>query len=387
MIDKELPSPLRSRGVCYDRRRVRILVDYRPALRQRTGVGEFAHRLADALVRATATSDRLTLFSSSWKDRLPGGAVDGAEVVDRRIPVGLLNLLWHRAGWPPVERLAGAVDVVQSLHPLLLPSRRAAGFITIHDLDFLDHPERTAAEIRRDYAALARTHAARADGILVPSEHTASRVAARLDVPRERITIFPPFAPTWRPRAEPPPGGPILFIGTVEPRKNLPGLIAAYERLLAIDSNAPSLVIAGRIPAGGESLLAAGPGATARIERRGYVSDAERARLYETASMLVLPSFEEGFGVPVAEAMCIGVPVVISTTGSLPELAGDAALAVGPGDRDGLAAAMRRVLTDAALRRRMIDAGLQRANAFDPARAARAVLDAYRAALARRSHP
>ncbi len=373
--------------MCYDLRRVRILVDYRPALRQRTGVGEFAHRLADALVRAAAPSDRLTLFSSSWKDRLPDGVVDGAEVVDRRIPVRLLNALWHRAGWPPVERLAGAVDVAQSLHPLLLPSRRAAGFITIHDLDFLDHPERTSAEIRRDYADLARTHAARADGILVPSEHTASRVAARLGVPRERITIFPPFAPTWRPRPEPPPGGPILFIGTVEPRKNVPGLIAAYERLLAIDPNAPSLVIAGRIPAGGASLLAARPAAAARIERRGYVSDAERARLYETASMLVLPSFDEGFGVPVAEAMSVGVPVVISTAGSLPELAGDAALAVDPGDRDGLAAAMRRLLIDAPLRRRMIDAGIRRANAFDPARAARAVLDAYRAALARRSRP
>ncbi len=373
--------------MCYDLRHVRILVDYRPALRQRTGVGEFAHRLADALVRAAAPSDRLTIFSSSWRDRLPRGVVDGAEIVDRRIPVRLLNVLWHRAGWPPLERLAGAVDIAQSLHPLLLPSRRAAGFITIHDLDFLDHPERTSAEIRRDYADLARSHAGRADGILVPSAHTASQVTARLGVPRERITIFPPFAPAWRPRAEPPPGGPILFIGTVEPRKNLPGLVAAYERLLATDASAPPLVIAGRVPPGGESLLAASPGASARIERRGYVSDAERAGLYETASMLVLPSFEEGFGVPVAEAMCIGVPVVISTAGSLRELAGDAALAVDPGDRDGLAAAMRRVLTDAALRRRMIDAGLQRARAFDPAHAARAVLDAYRAALARRSHP
>jgi glycosyltransferase involved in cell wall biosynthesis len=385
LIDKELPSQARLRGVCYDLRHVRILVDYRPALRQRTGVGEFAHRLGDALARQGAPSDRVTLFSSSWKDRVPPGVVDGAEIVDRRVPVRLLNFLWHRVEWPPLERLAGAVDIAQSLHPLLLPSRRAAGFITIHDLDFLDHPERTSAEIRRDYAALARSHAMRADGVLVPSAHMAVQVTARLGVPPERITVFPPFAPVWRPRAEPSPGGPILFVGTVEPRKNLPGLVAAYERLMAANPDTPRLVIAGRIPPGGASLLSASPAASARIERRGYVSDIERLRLYGAASMLVLPSFDEGFGLPVAEAMGMGVPVIVSRRGSLPELAGDAGITVDPDDPEGLAAAMRRVLSDAALRRRMIEAGLERARAFDPAAAARGVLAAYRAALSRRS--
>lgn len=101
--------------------------------------------------------------------------------------------------------------------------------------------------------------------------------------------------------------------------------------------------------------------------------------------MLVLPSFDEGFGLPVAEAMGMGVPVIVSRRGSLPELAGDAGLTVDPDDPEGLAAAMRRVLSDAALRRRMIEAGLERARAFDPAAAARGVLAAYRAALSRRS--
>lgn len=363
---------------------VRILIDYRPALRQRTGVGEFAHRLGEALVREAPPGDRVTLFASSWKDRLAHGAIDGAEIVDRRVPVRILNLLWHRAAWPPIERLAGPVDVAQSLHPLLLPSRGAAGFITIHDLDFLDHPERTSAEIRRDYAALARAHAARADGILVPSAHTASRVSARLGIPRERLVVFPPFVPDRPPRRAPAPGGPILFVGTVEPRKNVPGLIAAYERLLAVRPNAPPLVIAGHVPPGAVALLDAGPAAAARVQPRGYISDDERTRLYETASMLVLPSLDEGFGLPVAEAMCAGLPVIVSNRGSLPELVGDAGLVVDPGDRDALALAMRRVLDDDGLRHRMIEAGFQRARAFDPAPAARAVLDAYRAAVLRR---
>ena len=129
---------------------MRVLVDYRPALRHRTGVGEFARALASALPGAMSSGDRLTLFSSSWKDRLPASPLPGAQVIDRRIPVRLLNLMWHRAGWPPIERLAGPVDVAQSLHPLLLPARHAARFVTVHDLDFLDHPERASAEIRRD---------------------------------------------------------------------------------------------------------------------------------------------------------------------------------------------------------------------------------------------
>ena len=114
--------------------------------------------------------DALSVFSSSWKDRLPPGVVAGAGQIDTRIPVRLLNFAWHRLEWPPAEWFAGPVDITQSMHPLLLPSRRAARFVTIHDLYFLDRPEHTASEIRRDYPALAAQHARRADGVVVPSE-------------------------------------------------------------------------------------------------------------------------------------------------------------------------------------------------------------------------
>lgn len=363
---------------------MRVIVDYRPALRERTGVGEFARSLGKALLGELSSTDRLTLFSSSWKDRLPPSSLPGAEIVDSRIPVRLLNFLWHRAGWPPVETLAGRVDVAQSLHPLLLPARRAARFITIHDLDFLDHPERTAGEVRRDYAGLAKSHAARADGVLVPSAYTASQVISRLGVAPDRVTVFPPFIFSGKPRAEPPPGGPILFVGTLEPRKNVRGLLAGYERLVASQPDMPQLVLVGRLPPAEEPSFTAAAAASSRVEVRGYVPDKERTRLYQVASMLVLPSFEEGFGIPVVEAMATGVPVIVSNRGSLPEIAGDAALVVDPDDPAALASAMQRVLADSALRRRMIDAGYQRVRTFDPAAAARRVLDAYRAALGRR---
>lgn len=372
-------------ALCYDLPHVRILIDYRPALRQRTGVGEYAHRLAESLLARLTDGDRLTLFSSSWKDRLPRDVIPGADVVDARIPVSLLNLAWHRAGWPPVDWLAGPdVAIAQSLHPLLMPSRRAAGFIVVHDLDFLDHPERTTAEVRRDYPSLAARHAQRADGVLVPSTHTRDAVVARLGVAPQRVTVCTPGAPPWSPRAEPAAGGPILFLGTIEPRKNVAGLVAAYERLVSAYPDAPPLVLAGRIAPGSEALCRSTGAAAARIEPRGYVDDDERMRLFQSASMLVLPSFEEGFGFPVLEAMTLGVPVVASDHGSLPELVGDAGLTIHPEDHAGLATAMRRVLVEPELRRRMSDAGVRRARTYNWSTSAGRVLDAYRAAIERR---
>ena len=92
--------------------------------------------------------ERLTLFSSSWKDRL-GQTPPGAGRIDLRIPVAALNLAWHRLAWPPVERFGVRPDVTWSLHPLRMPSRQALGAVTVHDLYFLDRPEDTAGEIRR----------------------------------------------------------------------------------------------------------------------------------------------------------------------------------------------------------------------------------------------
>ena len=120
-------------------------------------------------------------------------------IVDRRVPVGALNLAWHRLRWPPIEALAGGeYDIAHSPHPLLLPSRSAAQVVTIHDLHFLSHPERTSAEIRRDYPALVRAHARRADRIIVVSRFVAGEVQRLLDMPADRISVCPNGAPEWK---------------------------------------------------------------------------------------------------------------------------------------------------------------------------------------------
>ena len=231
---------------------MRVLFDYRPALSERSGVGEYAHGVATSLLqagRSGADALDLTLFSSSWKDRLdPGEELAKASVVDRRVPVRVLNFAWHRLEWPPIEALvSGTIDVAHSLHPLLMPARRAARVVTIYDLNFLTHPERTRAEIRRDYPALARDHAHRADRVIVISRFTADQVERLLDVPADRISLCTPGAPRWAPRPKTPGGdGYVLFCGTLEPRKNLGVLLDAYELLASGGKRLPPLVIAGK---------------------------------------------------------------------------------------------------------------------------------------------
>ena len=371
----------------YHPARLRILLDYRPALRQRTGVGEYAHHLAEALVARSGPNRSVTLFSSSWKDRLPANAIPGAARLDLPIPVRLLNLAWHRAGWPPVETLGSDAEVVWSLHPLLMPSKWAAQVVTVHDLFFLDHPEQTAAEVRRDYPGLAARHAQAADAVVVNSQYTRDLVALRLRVPPERITVCYPGAPRWHPRPEPTAPGPILHMGTIEPRKNVGAIIKAYRALVEKDPGVPPLLFAGRMTVPEESVLSAEDKEILRdrILFFGYVTDEQRKRLYREASFLVIASTDEGFGLPALEAMTIGLPVIAAARGSLPEVIGDAGLLVDADNANVLAAAMGRLLGDAELRRELVERGLERARAFDWDASAGLLLGAFRGAIARRA--
>jgi glycosyltransferase involved in cell wall biosynthesis len=376
---------------------VRVLIDYRPALRERTGVGEYTHELVRALLEVFPPDGSeppldVTLFSSSWKDRLVRAPeLARARTVDRRIPVRALNFAWHRLDWPPAETLArGSFDIAHSLHPLLLPSRRAAQVVSIYDLDFLKHPERTRAEVRRDYPALAREHAHRADAIVTISHYTAHEIERHLEVPRDRIVVCPPGAPAWKARSAPPDKGHILFIGTLEPRKNIGGLLDAYERFLSthgFQPNIPDLVLAGKTTPQAAPWLEriALPPLIGRVRHIGYVNAAERRMVYERARVLMLPSFDEGFGIPAVEAMTVGVPVIASNRGALPEVIGDAGPLLDPDDIEGLANALGRMIDDRAYAAASAAKGLAHVRRFNWHETARRVYDAYALAIQRRS--
>jgi len=368
---------------------MRILVDYRPALRARTGVGEYIRQLVRAYT--AAHRDDVAVFTSSWKDRpAPTLATDlGAQVIDRHVPVAVLNYLWHRAGGPPIEWLAGPADVVHAAHPLLIPSRHAAQVVTIHDLFFLEHPDRTRQEIRRDYPALAPEHARRADAVITSSQHTQQLLTERLGVASDRIYCCPPGAPVWQGLGRSPnvpSNGYVLFLGTLEPRKNLGVLLEAFTRLARLAPHAPRLVVAG----------GATPDAAAWLERMsheplnhhveylGYVANEAREPLFAGARALALPSLDEGFGLPALEAMSAGVPVLASNRGSLPEVVGTAGVLLDPDDVDGWASAIERVTTDTNWAEALGQAGLERAKAFTWQGAAVRLRQAYVDAVARR---
>ena len=333
---------------------MRVLVDYRPALRARTGVGEYVHEMVRALAGpgGPATPGSLTLFTASWTDRLAVGVTQELRIpaVDRRIPVRALTWSWNRLRFPPVEWLAGPVDLAHSATPLAIPSRTARTVLTIHDLHFLRHPERVTAEMRRDFPRLVRSHAARAEAIVVSSRYTADDVARTLGVPASRIHLCPPGAPRWaadiRRRRQDLAPRHILFIGTLDARKNVGTLLEAYAQLTGRRPDAPPLVIAGGMTPAGVRWQdeARARHLAGLVQWRGYVDEGTRQELYAAAHMLVLPSLDEGFGLPVLEAMACGVPVVVSSGGSLPEVAGDAARPIPPDDANGFREAMEALL-------------------------------------------
>jgi glycosyltransferase involved in cell wall biosynthesis len=367
---------------------VRALIDYRPALRERSGIGEYTHQLARGLAASfdPATLD-VSLFSSSWKDRLeihdPG--LDRVRRIDRRWPVRALNFAWHRGGWPAVETLTGErFDVVHSMTPLLIPSRAAAQVVTIADLSFLTDPSWARAEIRRDYPDLIHSHARRADAIVVMSDHVGAEVRRVIGIEAEKIAVIPAGAPDWTPRLSAPAHGYVLFVGTLEPRKNVGVLLDAFEKVIthgdfelllagkATDAARPWLDRIARAPLAG------------CVRHLGYVEPDERRALYEGASVLVLPSLDEGFGLPVLEAMTLGVPVVASRRGSLPEVLGDAGQLVDANDQQGFAEAIDRVLRDRSFAAACAARGIERSRQFRWDRAARQTYAVYQQAIAHR---
>jgi len=205
------------------------------------------------------------------------------------------------------------------------------------------------------------------------------------------LFVCPPAVPAaWKrrdPESAPPSDGYILFVGTMTRRKNIGGLLAGYSALAARRSALPGLVLAGRVPAGADAWMeqVRRLRLSSRVEWRGYVAGDERLSLFEGARLLVLPSFDEGFGLPVLEAMALGVPVVVSNRGALPDLTGGAGLVVDPERPEDLAAALERVIDDLDLARELGARGIERSRAFTWGRTAALVRTAYGAAMASRA--
>jgi alpha-1,3-rhamnosyl/mannosyltransferase len=285
------------------------------------------------------------------------------------------------------RQLAGlAPDLFHAPHYVLPARTPPRVVVTIHDLIHLIHPEFLPNRLALPYARFMLKRAARrATRILTVSEATAADLVSHLGLPRERIVAAwngvderfrtPISEPELRARLATHALSPgyFLFVGNPKPHKNLEMLLSVFE---AVEPKSARLVIVGE-----KGSNRGVPARDSRVLRLGRLADDELPAIYRGAAALLFPSLYEGFGLPVAEAMSAGVPVVASSTPAVAEIAGDAALPVDPRDREGWADAIRRVLGEPELRARLANRGLARSAEFRWEEVGRRTLEVYRTAL------
>jgi glycosyltransferase involved in cell wall biosynthesis len=301
-------------------------------------------------------------------------------VAQLKLPRLALYETWHHFRRPPVERATGPVDVIHATG-VAMPPPSAPIVLTGHDLAFLRFPDRFTRHGLRFFNDALRLAKRDAALVLCVSTATLDDYAAE-GFERSRLRLVPhgvrPVAVSDDDvagvRSTFELGGPyVLSVGTLEPRKNLPGLLEAFA---ALERRDLTLVVAG--PAGwGEALEPLAARLGDRVRLTGFVSEAQKAALYKGAAVFCYPSFWEGFGLPVLEAMAQGCPVVTSAGTATEETAGGAAVLVDPHDTAALTAALARVLDDEAHAGALRGRGLARARECTWERTADLVAAAY----------
>jgi glycosyltransferase involved in cell wall biosynthesis len=366
-----------------------IGIDARLVYYTRAGIGQYTLRLAQALA-AAFPEDHFTLL----QDRRQAQALLSAPNVSAATSLTPSHHRLEQRLLPWVLRSL-PVDVFHS--PDFIPPLRAQGrfVITIHDLAFLIYPHFLTQDSARYYGQIDRA-VRHVEQIIAVSESTKHDLVRMLGAPAEKITVIheaadPMYQPMDRQAAlrhvhsvfDLPEADFVLFVSTIEPRKNVSGLLRAYRRLRDDYKLAPELVLVGTkgwlsddVFADVEKL-----GLKSYCHFLGRVSAHDLLNLYNAARCLVHPAFYEGFGLTPLEAMACGTPVIVSNVSSLPEVVGDAALLVNPHHDEEITVALWRILTDQPLWDELRAKGLQRAAAFSWERTAQQTMAVYREAV------
>ena len=336
-------------------RPLRVALDATPLIGEGTGVATFTRGAIGAL--ATRPDLELSAWGMTLRGREQLGAVvpTGVRIHDRPMPAGVLGRLWSSVDWPPGEWWTGDVDVVHGTNFVVPPTTGAATVVSVYDLTAVRFPELCAPASLRS-PGLVRRAVRRGAWVHTLANAIADEIVELLDVPPERVRVVPSGLDAAGP-GDPTTGRAIagaeqyvLALGTVEPRKGLPDLVRAFDRLAATRPDL-HLVVVGPDGWGTEAFGAASSMARHhdRIRRLPWVDVDARSDLLAGARVLAVPSVYEGFGYPPLEAMAAGTPVVASSVGSLPEVLGAAASFVPPRDVDALTDALGAVIDDDAL--------------------------------------
>jgi glycosyltransferase involved in cell wall biosynthesis len=381
---------------------MKIGLDIGPLTRQRSGVGNYCYHLLGALldlgeelqVKGLAACARrldIEVFRDQFTfTRLP-------------IPTRVMYGIWSALGRPTADSLLGGVDVYHATNYFLPPTWRAKRVLTIHDVSFRKCPEYCSPKIVGPFSSKVAGFAREADAVIADSESTRKDIIELLEVPGERVhAVHLAAAERYKPvpldkarrdvwEAFGIQGPYVLFVGTIEIRKNIAGLVEAFDRIKAevphrlvlagslgwnIEPNLSARLVAARERnTHQESGQSRGPDSLVYLE---YVPTIHLPALYSAADAFVFPSFYEGFGLPVLEAMACGCPVITANNSSLPEVGGDAAEYCDANEIDSIANVMRNVLNNRTLREQMSRRGLEQAARFSWRATAEQTLGVYR---------
>ncbi len=355
------------------------------------GIHRYIQQLLYALPPA-APGWQLTAFVGDTRFQAPAGLTVRYSRWSTESP--WRRILWEQIAQPWVvrqERLH-LLHALAYVTPIVAPCPTV---VTVHDLSFVRYPEAFRPLNRLYLQVMTRRSVLRARRIIADSFSTRDDLVQTWNIPSERIYVVhvgvekayrpaPPEAVEAFRRRRGLPERFVLYLGTLEPRKNVIAAVEAFARWIQATGDRTTWLILGgakgwyyeRIFSRVQEL-----GITDRVRFPGYIPSAELPDWYRAAEVFLYPSLYEGFGLPPLEAMACGTPVITSNTSSLPEVVGDAALKVDPHDVEAIAEALARLLEDADLRRQLREAGLERARLFSWERTARETIAAYHLAL------
>ncbi len=371
---------------------MRIGCDIRPFLREKTGVGVYFKNLLFSLSKIDKTNEYY-LFSSSFKDRFDTKELPPFAKMhfrDFHYPVKAINFFWYKFCWPPLEYFfKTGLDLTHSPSPLILPTK-AKKIVTVYDLFFMEYPNLTDEETRNFFLKKIGDSLRESDGIMTISAFTKEELMKKFSLDARKIrVVFPGIdRKLWKRVPQDNikktrliyklPSSFLLFVGAFEPRKNLLNLVEALKIVHEKYRKIP-LVLVGRKGQDSKKVVTKIEELNLKpwISLTGYVPEKDLKSFYILAEVFVFPSFCEGFGLPLLEAMACGVPITASNAPAIPEIAKDAALYFDPYEPEDIANKIILVLKDNELKRRLVENGEKRVLDFDWTTAAAETLKFY----------